>query len=71
MGTPTTELRLKFRVRGSIVNVASVLGISGAPRAVPYVVSKHAIIGMTKSDACTYATQGIRVNCVSPGQNSN
>lgn len=67
MGTPTSDSLLKFSVRGSIVNVASVLGLSGAPRAVPYVVSKHAIIGMTKSDACTYAPQGIRVNCVSPG----
>ena len=55
------------RVRGSIVNVSSVLGIRGAPRAVPYVVSKHAIVGLTKADACTYASQGIRVNCVSPG----
>jgi len=53
--------------RGSIVNVASLLGSRGAARSMPYVVSKHSIIGMTKSDAIAYASQGIRVNCVSPG----
>jgi NAD(P)-dependent dehydrogenase (short-subunit alcohol dehydrogenase family) len=35
--------------------------------AAPYTVSKHAIIGLTKADACTYASQGIRVNAVAPG----
>jgi len=32
-----------------------------------YVASKHAIAGITKSDALAYALQGIRVNCVAPG----
>ena len=43
------------------------MGLNGAPRCAPYVVSKHGIAGVTKSDACTYASQGIRINCVSPG----
>lgn len=33
----------------------------------PYCASKAAIIGMTKSDAIDYSSDGIRVNCVCPG----
>lgn len=52
--------------RGAIVNTASVSGMAG-PGHPSYVGAKHAVVGMTKTVAMAYATQGIRVNAVCPG----
>lgn len=52
---------------GSIVNIASVAGISGFPRRNAYSSSKAAIINLTRSLACEWGEQGVRVNCVAPG----
>jgi NAD(P)-dependent dehydrogenase (short-subunit alcohol dehydrogenase family) len=49
-----------------IVNVASILGLTGVPAAAAYTASKAAIIGLTRSMARDHAP-GIRVNCVCPG----
>jgi NAD(P)-dependent dehydrogenase (short-subunit alcohol dehydrogenase family) len=51
---------------GSIVNVASVGGVRGLPAQVPYVASKHALVGMTKTLAVDWAP-AIRVNALAPG----
>ncbi len=52
---------------GAIVNMASILGAVGWAGSAAYVTSKHAILGMTKTAAMDYATQGIRINAVGPG----
>ncbi len=52
---------------GSIVNTASIAGMSGAPNAPAYSVSKWGVIGMSKGAAIGYGKHGIRVNVVSPG----
>ncbi|RBI87431.1 dehydrogenase [Rhodosalinus halophilus] len=52
---------------GSIVNVACVAGIRGFGGTVPYVASKHAVQGLTKTAAIDAAAYGIRVNSVGMG----
>lgn len=52
---------------GSIVNVSSEAGLRGDASGNAYTVSKHGVIGLTRSAAFMYGLQGIRVNAVAPG----
>lgn len=58
---------MKRQGKGSIVNMSSLAGISAGPTLSPYIMSKHAVIGLTRTAAAEAASAGVRVNAVLPG----
>ena len=52
---------------GRIVNITSVVGVTGNPGQANYAASKAGLIGMSKSLAAELASRNITVNCVAPG----
>ena len=55
------------RGSGSVINVASVAGLTGTPALAPYGASKAAVVSLTKTLALEWGPQGVRVNALCPG----
>ena len=55
------------RKDGRIINIASVVALTGNPGQSNYVASKAGMIGMSKSMAQEVASRGVTINCVAPG----
>src|SRR5688572_16308667 len=56
-----------MKSRGPIVNVSSVQALASQQNVLAYTVSKHGLIGLTRSMAMDFAKDGVRVNAVCPG----
>lgn len=52
---------------GRIINISSVVGVTGNPGQSNYSAAKAGIIGLTKSAALELSSRGITVNCIAPG----
>ncbi len=53
--------------RGAVVVMASINGVSAAPKQVLYTASKHAVVGIVRAAALDLGPHGIRVNALAPG----
>lgn len=58
---------IKNKTPGRIINISSIVGVSGNPGQSNYCASKAGLIGMTKSLAMEVASRGITINCIAPG----
>lgn len=52
---------------GRVVNIASTEGLAAARGTMPYSVSKHGVVGFTRSLAVNHGRQGLTANCICPG----
>jgi NAD(P)-dependent dehydrogenase (short-subunit alcohol dehydrogenase family) len=66
-GCKHAVVRMRDAQGGTIVNTASALSLVSDPFLPVYTASKHAVLGLTRSVGVAYAADGIRCNCVCPG----
>ena len=66
MTKAVTKHMMKNRT-GRIINISSVIGITGNTGQINYAASKAGLIGMTKSTAKELASRNITANCIAPG----
>ncbi len=62
-----TKYLLKKNLKGSIVNIGSIVGPAGFPELSGYASTKSALIGLTKSYAVEMSKKNIRANIINPG----
>jgi NAD(P)-dependent dehydrogenase (short-subunit alcohol dehydrogenase family) len=67
LGCKQAVLAMRETGGGSIINTASILAHTGDPFLPIYTATKTGVLGMTRAVAVDYAPDGIRCNCVSPG----
>ncbi|CAN5693801.1 glucose 1-dehydrogenase [soil metagenome] len=67
LGMQAVVESMKAAGNGSIINVSSIEGLRGAPMVHPYVASKWAVRGLSKSAAIELGKFNIRVNSIHPG----
>jgi 3-oxoacyl-[acyl-carrier protein] reductase len=65
--TRTVIKGMMKRRAGRIINISSIVGLTGNRGQANYAASKAGLIGFTKSVAKEYASRGVLVNCVAPG----
>ncbi|MGP4065459.1 3-oxoacyl-[acyl-carrier-protein] reductase [Oceanobacillus sp. M65] len=65
--TKTVTRQMMKQKSGQIINVSSIVGVSGNPGQANYVAAKAGVIGLTKTTAKELASRNIRVNAVAPG----
>jgi len=53
---------------GSIINIGSIAAITGMESRFAYTITKHAILGLTRSMAMDHGVTGVRINCICPGR---
>lgn len=53
---------------GSVINIASIGGVTGVRDRLAYCASKHAVVGMTRTMALDHANSGVRFNAICPGR---